>query len=121
MKDYTWEDWCWNSSIIDIADALDTDRWEFIKEIGNFWKEPCYKVYALARINDLVYDGRLNWGVLKYEEEIGIDKLYEVIVDYIRDNKEYIALIKEIMLLTCEMSKRERRRRKDEIKLLLQH
>ena len=106
MNDYTWEDWCYQGPIFDITDALHIDRWEFTKEIGKFWEEPCYEVYTLAVVNDLAMRGKLNWDDIDYLED-KMDALYEVTVDYIGRNKEYVSRIERAMLEEEKMLIRE--------------
>jgi len=105
MEDYTWEDWCWNSSVYQIADALNIDRWEFTKEIGKFWGD-VYEVYTLAGLDDLVKRGKLNWDEID-DLDFKMDDLYKVIADYVGRNKEYVAKIERAMLEDEKMLIRE--------------
>lgn len=107
MNEYTWEDWCWDSTVEKIADALYLDFYIFIRKISKFDRTSYYKVRMLARLSDLCKRGKLSWDELIGYEEDEIDVLYGVIVDYIGRNKEYVARIERVML-------EEERRLKDE-------
>lgn len=109
-KKYPWEDWCRAHTVYQIVDALNIDSWEFMREICKVEKKSFDRVRMLALISAWLHDGKLKYEDVCYvEDEIldEIDLLYEEIVDYIGNNKEYVTQIECTMLA-------EERRLKDE-------
>ena len=100
-KKYPWEDWCWAHSVYQIVDALNIDSWEFMREICKVEKKSFDRVRMLALINAWLRDGKLKYEDVSYVEDEILDEialLYEEIVDYIGNNKEYVAQIERAML-----------------------
>lgn len=108
MNNYTWEDWCWDSSIAQITRALHVSFLDFMREIDKFDEDFFCRMCSLAlsfsgedkRNLDWDWDCENSefWEEEREIQEAEIGFLWDVIVRYIGSNEKYVALIEQAML-----------------------